>query len=150
MIHLLIGYCLLFASWCPRASFVLECRSMKQLDESHISITEKHITRKLICVGWGTGKYLKDCSGIWPEWQRHKSNILMLPVRFSQSLSTIKIIFFCINKHSSWEMFYGVGTLVQKDSKVDLFKNQCKYFTNLFLYISLTRNSDASCQRRRE
>ena len=39
---------------------MLEYRSMKQLDESHIFIAEKHITRKLICVGWGTGKYLKD------------------------------------------------------------------------------------------
>ena len=72
---------------------MLECRSMRQLDESHIVITEKHITRKLICVGWGTGKYLKDCSGILPEWQRHKPNILMLPVRFSQSPGTIKINF---------------------------------------------------------
>ena len=45
-------------------------------------------------------------------------------------------------------MFDGVGTLVQKDSKVDLFMPQCKYFTNLFPYISLTGNSDASCQRR--
>ena len=36
-------------------------------------------------------------------------------------------------------MFDGVGALVQKDSKVDLFMPQCKYFTNLFLYTSLTR-----------
>ena len=43
---------------------MLECRSMKQLDESHIFMTEKHITIKLICVGLGTGNYLKDCSGI--------------------------------------------------------------------------------------
>ena len=71
---------------------MLECRSMKQLDESHIFITEKHITRKLICAGWGTGKYLKDVQAFDPSG-RPKSNILMLPVRFSQSPSTIKINF---------------------------------------------------------
>ena len=43
---------------------MLECRRMKQLDESHIFMTEKHITIKLICVGWETGKYLKDYLGI--------------------------------------------------------------------------------------
>ena len=32
-------------------------------------------------------------------------------------------------------MFDGIGTLVLKDSKVDLFMPQCKYFTNLFPYI---------------
>ena len=56
---------------------MLECRSMKRLDESHIFITEKNITRKLICVRWGTGKYLKDCSGILPEWQAKVKYIIV-------------------------------------------------------------------------
>ena len=68
----------------------LDCRSMKKLDKSHILITEKLITRKLIRAGWKTGEYLKD-------WQTQVKYIyLMLPVRFSQSPGTIKINFLAV------------------------------------------------------
>ena len=56
---------------------MLECRSMKQLDESHIFITEKHITRKPICVGWELGNTLKIGQAFDPSG-RHKSNILTI------------------------------------------------------------------------
>ena len=95
---------------------MLECRSMKQLDKSHIFITEKHITRKLICVGWGTGKYLKDVQAFDPS-SRHKSNILMLPVRFSQYPSTIKKIFFAvkfINRLKSTSLLLTVYSFLQQ------------------------------------
>ena len=65
---------------------------MKQLDESHIFITEKHITRKPICMEWELGNTLKIVQAFDPSG-RNKSNILILPVSFSQSPSTIKIIF---------------------------------------------------------
>ena len=48
---------------------------MKQLDKSHIFITEKHITRKLIRVGWGTGKYLGLFRHLTLEWQAQVEDI---------------------------------------------------------------------------
>ena len=46
---------------------MLECRSMKQLDESHIFITEKHITRKLTCAGWKMENTLKTVQAFDPS-----------------------------------------------------------------------------------
>ena len=46
---------------------MLECRIMKQLDESHIFITEKHITRKLICEGGELGNTLKIVQAFDPS-----------------------------------------------------------------------------------
>ena len=50
-----------------------------------------------------------------------------------------------VNRHSSWEIFDGVGKLTRKDSNVDLFMSQWKYFSNLFPSISLTRNFSPPC-----
>ena len=95
---------------------MLECRSMKQLDESHIFITEKHITRKLICVGWELRNTLKIVQAFDPSG-RQKSNTLMLPVRFSQSPSTIKINFLAvkfINRLKSTSLFLTVFRFLQQ------------------------------------
>ena len=73
--------------------------------------------KKLICVEWGTGKYLKVCLSICPR-VAGTSQIYqtVLPVRFSQTPNTIQINFLAvkfINKLKSTSLFLTEDSFLQ-------------------------------------
>ena len=99
------------------------------------SVVLNFITRKVMCVGWGTGKYLKVCAGPWGG--RHKSNISVLPVRFSQSSNTLHIYFLAvkfINRLKSTSIFVTVYSFCKSLTLYELGEIQpFEVFSSLLL-----------------